>query len=93
MAHNILALPLIIFHLVVGGVIAYSRFHIKTVEDVDLDRLEVGQHHAIKNKVGAVDFNATIYVKAPNPAGGHMNVIELNGVVEGLGSNSGGAGC
>lgn len=90
MTHNILALPLIIFPLVVGGVIAYSQFHIETVDDVDLNRLEVGQHLAIKNKVGTVGYNATIYVKGPNPADGRMNVVELNGVIEGLGSNRGG---
>ncbi len=87
MTHNILALPLTIFTLVVGGVMAYSLFHIDTVEDVDLDRLGVGQHIAIKNKVGAMDYDATIYVKATNPADGHMGVVQLKGVVEGLGSN------
>jgi len=90
MTKNILALPLIIFPLVVGGVIAYSQLYIKTVEDVDLDRLEVGQHLAIKNKVGTVDYSATIYVKAPNTADGRLSVVELNGVIEGLGSNRGG---
>ncbi|WP_042955143.1 hypothetical protein [Pseudomonas sp. G5(2012)] len=87
MIRNILALPLTIFSLVVGGVIAYSLFQIKTVENVDLERLGVGQHIALKKKVGAVDYEATIYVKVADPAVGQLGVVQLNGVVEGLGSD------
>lgn len=87
MTQNILSLPLIIVPLVVGGVMAYSLLHVETVEDVDLERLEIGQHFAIKKKIGTVDYNATIYVKGPSPVDGRIGVIELNGVVEGLGSN------
>ncbi|MDD1011276.1 hypothetical protein M5G27_27785 [Pseudomonas shahriarae] len=87
MTRNILALPLILFSLVVGGVMTYSLFHIDTVEDVDLERLEVGQHIALKKKIGMVDYEATIYVKVADTAVGQLGVFQLNGVVEGLGSN------
>lgn len=87
MTRNILALPLVIFALVVGGVTAYSLFHIDTVEDVDLERLGVGQYIALKKKVGMVDYEATIYVKVADPAVGQFGVVQLNGKVEGLGSN------
>ncbi len=87
MTRNILALPLILFSLVVGGVMTYSLFHIETVKDVDFERLEVGQHIALKKKVGIVDYEATIYVKVADPAVGQLGVVQLNGVVEGLGSN------
>lgn len=90
MTQNILALPLTLFSLVFGGVIAYSLFHIDTVADVDLERLKVGQHIVLRKKVGAVDYEATIYVKVGDPAVGELGVIQLNGIVEGVGSNIGG---
>lgn len=87
MTRNILAFPLVIFALVVGGVTAYSLFHIDTVEDVDLERLGVGQYIALKKKVGMVDYEATIYVKVADSSVGQFGVVQLNGKVEGLGSN------
>ncbi|MBK3468865.1 MULTISPECIES: hypothetical protein [unclassified Pseudomonas] len=87
MTRNILALPLVIFALVVGGVTAYSLFHIDTVEDVDLERQGVGQYIALKKKVGMVDYEATIYVKVADSSVGQFGVVQLNGKVEGLGSN------
>lgn len=67
--------------LIFGGVIIYSLLHFGTNKEVDISLLKDGKYFAFREKAGEEKYNTTIYVKSSR------KVVEINGVVDGLGIN------
>lgn len=81
MQNTILAWPYNLTALISGGVIIYSLLHFGTNKEVDISLLKDGKYFAFREKAGKEKYNTTIYVKSSR------KVLEINGVVDGLGIN------
>jgi hypothetical protein len=81
MQNTILAWPYNLMALIFGGVIIYSLLHFGTNKEIDISLLKDGKYFAFREKAGKEKYNTTIYVKSSK------KVVEINGVVDGLGIN------
>jgi hypothetical protein len=81
MQNAILTWPFNLIPVVFGGIIVYSLMHFDTNKEIDVSLLKDGKHYAFRDEAVEGGYQATIYVKSP------QKVVEINGVVDGLGLN------